>query len=92
VPSYLEVGGAQIGAGSLFALFSAVYLDLEAGRPRPAYDILPFEPYPRTNERKILAEVEGYRTWPVHKPDLDMSRIAELTRLQLWTLKPAHRR
>jgi len=92
VPSYLEVGGAQIGAGSLFALFSAVYLDLEAGRPRPTYDILPFEPYPRTNERKILAEVEGYRTWPVHKPDLDMSRIAELTRLQLWTLKPAHRR
>ena len=45
----------------------------------------------RTNERAIVAEVEGYKTWPVHRPDLDMSRVVELTKLQLWTLKPARR-
>jgi hypothetical protein len=92
LPAALQVGSARIGTGSLFALFSAVYLDLDAGRPRTAYDVPAFEPYPQTNERKIVAEIEGYKTWPVHRPDLDMSRIVEFTKLQLWTLKPARRR
>jgi hypothetical protein len=92
LPATLQAGDARIGTGSLFALFSAVYLDLDSGKLRPEYDVPAFEPYPKTNERKIVAEIEGYKTWPVHKPDLDMSRIVELTRLQLWTLKPARRR
>ncbi|HMA54783.1 MAG TPA: hypothetical protein VKT17_09990, partial [Acidobacteriota bacterium] len=91
LPSSLEIGGERIGTGSLFALFSAVFLDLDAGRTRAAYDVPAFEPYPRTNEQKIIAEIQGYKTWPVHKPDLDMSRIVEFTKLQLWTLKPARR-
>ena len=92
LPATLRVGSARIGTGSLFGLFSAVYLDLDSGKPRPEYDVPAFEPYPRTNESKIVAEIEGYKTWPVHRPDLDMSRIVEFTRLQLWTLKPARRR
>jgi len=92
LPSSLEAAGARIGTGSLFALFSAVFLDLDAGRTRPAYEVQPFEPYPAAHEGKIVAEVKSYRTWPVHRPDLDMSRIVELTKLQLWTLKPARRR
>jgi peptidoglycan/xylan/chitin deacetylase (PgdA/CDA1 family) len=92
LPAFLKVGDARIGTGTLFALFAAVYLDLDAMRTRPAYDIPAFEPTPRTHEARVLAAVEGYRTWPVHKPDLDLSRIAEFTRLQLWTLKPARRR
>ena len=92
LPASLETGGGPIGTGSLFALFCAVFLDLDSGRPHPEYGVPVFEPYPRTNERDIAAEVEGYKTWPVHRPDLDMSRIVELTRLQLWTLKPARRR
>jgi peptidoglycan/xylan/chitin deacetylase (PgdA/CDA1 family) len=91
LPASLDVRGARIGTGSLFALFSAVFLDLYAGRTRPSYDVPAFEPYPKTNEKKIIGEIEGYRTWPVHKPDLDMSRIVEFTKLQLWTLKPASR-
>jgi peptidoglycan/xylan/chitin deacetylase (PgdA/CDA1 family) len=92
LPAALQAGTARIGTGSLFALFSAAYLDMDAGRSRPAYKVTAFEPYPRTNEKKVVAEVEGYRSWPVHRPDLDMSRIVEFTRLQLWTLKPARRR
>jgi peptidoglycan/xylan/chitin deacetylase (PgdA/CDA1 family) len=92
LPASLEAGGGPIGTGSLFALFCAVFLDLDTGRPRPSYGVPVFEPYPRTNEREIAAEIEGYKTWPVHRPDLDMSRVVELTRLQLWTLKPARRR
>jgi hypothetical protein len=92
LPATLQVGNARVGAGSLFALFGAVYLDMDSGKLRPEYEIASFEPYPRTNEAKIISEVEGYKSWPVHRPDLDMSRIVEFTRLQLWTLKPAHRR
>ncbi len=92
LPSSLTVGGMPIGAGTLFALLSAAYLDLDSGKPRPEYGLSEFEPYPRTNEKRIVGEVEGYKTWPVHRPGLDMSHIVEFTRLQLWTLKPARRR
>ncbi len=92
LPATLQAGNARIGTGSLFALFSAVFLDMDSGRALPAYDVPAFEPYPATNEAKIIREVESYKSWPVHRPDLDMSRIVEFTKLQLWTLKPARRR
>ncbi len=92
LPPFLSIGKARLGTGSLFALFSAAYLDLSSGKTAAAYSVPAFEPYPRTNEAEIIRQVEGYKSWPVHRPDLDMTRIAELTRLQLWTLKPARRR
>jgi len=91
LPSTLAAGTSPLGTGSLFALFAAVYLDLAAGRPQAVYDVAPFEPYPRTHEKGCLDLIQGYKSWPVHRPDLDMTRILEQTRLQLWTLKPAHR-
>jgi hypothetical protein len=92
LPSDLEAGGIRIGTGPLFALFCAAYLDLDAGGPKPAYDLAAFEAYPQTNEKAIVDTILGYKSWPVHRPDLDMARIVELTRLQLWTLKPAFRK
>ncbi len=89
LPSVLPAGGRRLGPGRLFALFAAAYLDLAAGRPRAEYDPAPFEPYPRTYEKGCLDLIRGYKSWPVHRPDLDMSRILEYTKLQLWTLKPA---
>jgi peptidoglycan/xylan/chitin deacetylase (PgdA/CDA1 family) len=91
LPAWLSVGKVRLGTGSLFALFSAVFLDLNAKKPGGVYQAPVFEPYPRTNEPVIIKEVEGYKSWPVHRRDLDMSRIVEFTRLQLWTLKPATR-
>jgi hypothetical protein len=92
LPASLSLGKARIGTGSLFALLSAVYADLASGKPRPEYDVPAFDPYPKTNEQEIIKQVEGYKTWPVHRRDLDMSKIVEFTKLQLWTLKPARRR
>jgi peptidoglycan/xylan/chitin deacetylase (PgdA/CDA1 family) len=91
LPAWLTVGKARIGTGSLFALFSAVYLDAGSAKLRPEYDGPAFEPYPRANEVEIIKEIEGYKAWPVHRRDLDMSRIVEFTKLQLWTLKEATR-
>jgi hypothetical protein len=44
------------------------------------------------NESEIVRAVRELKSWPVHRPDLDMEKIVEYTRLQLWTLKPAHRK
>ena len=92
LPSVLTVRGSRVGAGSLFALFGTVFLDLVRKGPKPEYDVPVFEPYPRMNEDAISQAVQELKSWPVHRPDLDMDKIVELTRLQLWTLKPAHRR
>jgi hypothetical protein len=91
LPSRMTVGEARIGTGSLFVLFAAAYADLRGGRLAAGYDVPAFEPYPRTSERPIVDQILGYKTWPVHRPDLDMARIVEMTRLELWTLKPARR-
>ena len=91
LPAVLDVGGSRIGTGSLYALFCAVYSDMDSGAPAEGYQVPAFDPYPRTNEEEIARRVNGYKDWPVHRRDLDMSTIVEKTRLQLWTLKPAHR-
>jgi hypothetical protein len=92
LPSHLPVGNTRIGTGSLFALFSAVYLDLDLEKPRSGYDVRSFDAYPKTNEQDIIRRIEGFKSWPVHRRDLDMKNIVETTRLQLWTLKPAHKK
>jgi hypothetical protein len=89
LPAWLNVGDQHIGTGSLLALFSEMYLDVLSGDLKESYRIIPFDPWPKENEQAIISEVEGCKDWPVHKLDLDMSNIVKLTRLQLWTLKPA---
>lgn len=92
LPSSLEVRDSRVGTGSLCALFSAVYLDMISKGPNSDYRVPAFDPYPRTNEKEIVQAVRDLKFWPVHRLDLDMERIIELTKLQLWTLKPAQRR
>jgi len=92
LPSSLEIRNARIGTGSLFALFIAVYVDMISRKPASDYEVPSFDPYPRTNEKEIVQSIRDFKSWPVHRPDLDMEKIVEMTKLQLWTLKPAHRR
>jgi hypothetical protein len=83
----LEVG--EIGAGSLLALFSQAYLDVVEGSVADSYAVVPFDPHPTENEAAIVEEVRNCQEWPVHREDLDMTDLVEMTRLQMWTLKPA---
>ncbi len=92
LPAFLDVEGQRIGTGSLFALFSAVYLDTESPNPASEYEVVSFDPYPKINEEEIIQRIRGFKTWPVHRLDLDMEPLIEKTRMQLWTLKPAHRK
>ena len=90
LPAHLKVNDHAIGTGSFFDLLCSVYLDMSAGRLAAEYSVRKFDPYPKWNEQAIIQEIEGYKSWPVHRRDLDMSRIVEFTKLQFWTLKPAH--
>jgi hypothetical protein len=90
LPSKLMVVEGSIGTGSLLHLFSSTYLDLAGKEPGDSYKVIPFDAYPKELEEIIISEVEGYKDWIVHRTDLDMSNLADLTRMQLWTLKPAH--
>ncbi|MCG6928316.1 MAG: hypothetical protein LJF30_23775 [Acidobacteria bacterium] len=92
LPFAVQVDGAEVGTGSLLALFSAVYADVLEGRLAETYAVPPFAPHPTENEDAIVEEVRGCKDWPVHREDLDMSDLVEMTRLQMWTLKPARAR
>ncbi len=89
LPGNINVDGKNIGTGSLLELFSRYFLDCNNGATREVYAVNGFDPYPRDNEENLKKELEECRVWPVHKPDLDMSKITFYTMLQLWTIKPA---
>ena len=87
LPSHLTYDGKRIGTGSLLALLSEMYVKIH-----DAPDFLitrAFEGYPSANDDFILPNVAACKDWPVHREDLDMSQLIEMTKLQLWTLKPA---
>ena len=96
LPASLLYEGNRIGTGSLLALFSGLYTNI--GDPArsihdPAmpeqFNVIPMEPYPSENAEQITEEVAACKGWPVHREDLDMGHLIEMTKLQLWTLKPA---
>ena len=89
LPSEVQLDGLSLGTGSLMHLFSTAYLDISAKKERDSYEAIPFDAYPKENEDEIIGEVFGYKDWIVHRTDLDMAHLADITRMQLWTLKPA---
>jgi len=90
LPSALSSGEGLLGTGSLLHLFSNVFLDINGKVLQERYEVIPFDPYPVELEKEIISEVLSYKDWIVHRTDLDMSHLADMTRMQLWTLKPAH--
>ncbi len=90
LPSELNIAEGKIGTGSLLYLFSSAYQDMVNNENKSLYKPIPLEAYPTVNEEAIINEIKGMKHWEVHRPDLNMARVIEFTRLQLWTLKPAH--
>lgn len=90
LPSALSSGEGLLGTGSMLHLFSTVFLDISRKVQKERYEVIPFDPYPMEREMEIISEVLSCKDWIVHRTDLDMSHLADMTRMQLWTLKPAH--
>ncbi len=89
VPAAVSIDEQNIGTGSILAVLSRFYLDIGSQSIKDNYLVPAFETYPKTYEKEIISEVKGCKGWRVHRPDLDMTNLVELTKLQLWTLKPA---
>lgn len=89
LPSTLSLEDKLIGTGSLLALFSELYMNILNSNLPDQLSTISFKAYPSFNEENIIREVSSCKGWPVHKEELDMSNLVEMTRLQLWTLKPA---
>ena len=92
LPHALSVNDKEIGAGSLLALFSEMYIAINTGEIPDSIQVLSFAVYPAENEETIIKKVQDCKGWPVHREDLDMSHLVEMTKMQLWTLKPAFAR
>ncbi len=91
LPFQLKLENKAIGTGSLLALFCEMFLSLRAESLPEDFVIPSFDAHPVDNLNAIVRSVEGCKFWPVHRDDLDMRNLAEMTKMQLWTLKPAHR-
>ena len=89
LPAFLLYEAKKIGTGSLLALFSEMYMKIQDSNLPDQISTLTFEAYPSVNEENIISSVAACKEWPVHREDLDMSHLIEMTKLQLWTLKPA---
>ncbi len=89
LPSALLLDEHTIGSGSLLALFSKMYLEILKGTVPDQLDIISFPAYPSENLQQIIKKVARLEGWAVHRENLDMSNLIEMTKLQLWTLKPA---
>jgi peptidoglycan/xylan/chitin deacetylase (PgdA/CDA1 family) len=89
LPASLNYDGKKIGTGSMLALFSEMFLKIQDANLPDQFSTLAIEAYPSVNEENIIRTVAECKEWPVHRKDLDMSHLIEMTKLQLWTLKPA---
>jgi len=89
LPASVKYEEQTIGTGSLLALFSQYFIDNYDNKIHDVYTLQPFDAYPHKNEEAIIQNIKNYKTWPVHRKDLDMTNLIEMTKMQLWTLKPA---
>ncbi len=89
LPASLKYKESKVGTGTLLALFSQYFLDMYNNKIKGVYALQSFDAYPHKNEEAILQNVMNYKTWPIHRKNLDMTNLLEMTKLQLWTLKPA---
>jgi hypothetical protein len=93
LPSHILCGegtlGSQgeVGPGTALSALGQV---LSGGKPDQTVELRTVQAYPPQGD-EIADQVRGrgFRTWQCHKPDLDVSTVAQLAALQSWTLKPA---
>jgi hypothetical protein len=82
-------GDGQVGLGGFYRGLAAAYLAADRGQ-QPATISCPVCPGLPALAAPIAEELhQALPAWPIHRRDLDDSRILEHTRRQTWTLRPA---
>jgi len=92
LPDRLVTDDIELGTMALLSLFCQFYVENLSGEDSSSITVISISGFPDQQTNKIIQEVKDVKGWPVHRKDLDMRGLAELTKWQLWTLKPARAR
>jgi hypothetical protein len=84
LPASVPAGAGQVGIGMAFQVLAR----LVAGEVGAELQVPLARQVPAIGDM-LASEVKHLVPGWLHKPDLDVSRLAAYTRLQSWTLKPA---
>jgi len=89
LPASIDIGSTIVGIGSFFHAACEALLALATEHTPTRVVLRPGPQIPAIAETIARETEAGYRGWVIHKPDLDVTRLLELTRLQTWTLRRA---
>jgi len=89
LPASVDIDGTAIGIGSFYHAACESFVALATQRTPESVAFRSGPQIPTIAEAITVGTEGGYRGWVIHKPDLNMTNLLELTRLQTWTLKPA---
>ena len=91
-PGFEQIPGRdvlELATAALLYIKETNHLNIGASSQQEQFHSMTMESYPSVNEANIISEVAACKDWPVHRENLDMGQLIEMTKLQLWTLKPA---
>ncbi len=91
LPAAIDIDGATVGIGSFYRAACESLMAVASGRTPVEVQLRMGPQIPAIAETIARRTAAGYRGWVIHKPDLETTRLLELTRLQTWTLRPATR-
>ena len=89
LPASVDIDGTTVGIGSFYHAACESFVALADHRTPESVAFRAGPQIPGIAKAIAVGTEGGYRGWVIHKPDLNMTNLLELTRLQTWTIKPA---
>jgi hypothetical protein len=89
LPAAIEFGETRVGIGSFYRAACKELLALAAQQTPERVNFRSGPQIPSIADAIAADTKGGYRGWVIHKRDLEVAKLLELTRLQTWTLKRA---
>ena len=89
LPASIDLDSAAVGIGSFYTAACESLVALAAQRTPTSVAFRAGPQIPTIADTIALRTEAGYHGWVIHKPDLEVTNLLELTRLQTWTLNRA---
>jgi peptidoglycan/xylan/chitin deacetylase (PgdA/CDA1 family) len=89
LPASVKIDASTVGIGDFYRAACESVLALAVQQVPQWVALRPGLQVPSIAEGIAARTERGYRGWVIHKPDLRVDKLLELTRLQTWTLKRA---
>jgi hypothetical protein len=90
LPASIYIRDVRWSIGSFFWGAVEAWPAFRSGRPPRDVNWRPSSIYPAIGQQIAAAVQEGYDSWPIHVPELDLNKLLMYTCFQCWTLRPAY--